>query len=260
MLKLSHNQLVRGLQIVNHCILLFGIFYAISVDVTLIGWAIICYWIVGTLGINVGFHRLLAHRSFRTSKPVEMALSVIGCITTVGSPLAWVAVHRQHHVAADSSKDIHSPYFLGNWRAWFGFWNYPALRTKLVNDLRKNSFQKFLHKYYLLIILSYIGILAVIDPVLVIFLYCIPACLCLHSSSAIIVIAHKHGYQPYKLHGNDQARNSWIANLFTLGEGWHNTHHAKPYAWNNWERWWEFDIPSLIIRLIKKADNANSTR
>jgi stearoyl-CoA desaturase (delta-9 desaturase) len=51
---------------------------------------------------------------------------------------------------------------------------------------------------------------------------------------------------------HDESRNSWIANLITLGEGWHNNHHAKPYAWSNWERWWEFDIPSLVIRVIKK--------
>jgi stearoyl-CoA desaturase (delta-9 desaturase) len=84
-----------------------------------------------------------------------------------------------------------------------------------------------------------------------IFVYAIPACLCLHSTSAIIVIAHIHGYKSHPLK-NDQSRNSWIANLITLGEGWHNNHHAKPYAWSNWERWWEFDIPSLVIRVIKK--------
>jgi stearoyl-CoA desaturase (delta-9 desaturase) len=86
---------------------------------------------------------------------------------------------------------------------------------------------------------------------MVIYVFAIPACLCLHSTSAIIVIAHKHGYRSYP-DVKDQSRNSWIANLITLGEGWHNTHHAKPYAWNNQERWWEFDIPAYIIRLIKK--------
>jgi stearoyl-CoA desaturase (delta-9 desaturase) len=155
-------------------------------------------------------------------------------------------------VAADSEKDIHSPYQLGNWQAWFGFWNYPSLRPKLINDIRKDAFHKWMHRHYLWIIFIYCAILAAIDPMLVIFFYCIPACLCLHSSSAIIVIAHRHGYTTHKLRGNDQARNSWIANLITLGEGWHNNHHARPYAWSNWEQWWEWDVPSLIIRCIKK--------
>jgi stearoyl-CoA desaturase (delta-9 desaturase) len=78
----------------------------------------------------------------------------------------------------------------------------------------------------------------------------IPACLCLHSTSAIIVIAHRHGYKTYELK-NDESRNSWIASLITLGEGWHNNHHAKPYAWQQGEKWWELDPPSWIIKLIK---------
>jgi fatty-acid desaturase len=88
-------------------------------------------------------------------------------------------------------------------------------------------------------------------PLAVIFGYCIPASLCLHSSSAIIVIAHRHGYKTHKC--RDESRNSWIANIITLGEGWHNNHHARPYAWSNWERWWEWDIPAIIIWMVKKS-------
>jgi fatty-acid desaturase len=107
-----------------------------------------------------------------------------------------------------------------------------------------------LHKYYFEIIVAYCLLLALIDPWLIIFAYCLPACLCLHSSSAIIVIAHRHGYRSHEI--SDQSRNSWIANIITMGEGWHNNHHAKPYKWSNWERWWEWDIPAVIIRIIKK--------
>lgn len=251
-MKLNHNTSVRALQIFNHTLMVVGLAYVfLTNQYHLLLVSLVSYWIIGVLGINVGYHRLLSHRSFNTYKIIENVLSLIGVITTVGSPLAWVAVHRQHHVAADTGRDIHSPYVLGNWQAWFGLWNFSALRPKLVNDLRKDAFHRWLHKHYLMIILSYVLLLLLIDPILVIFLYCIPACLCLHSSSAIIVIAHRHGYITHKLRGNDQARNSWIANLATLGEGWHNNHHAKPYAWSNWERWWEWDIPSLVIRLIK---------
>jgi stearoyl-CoA desaturase (delta-9 desaturase) len=165
--------------------------------------------------------------------------------------MAWVAIHRQHHRAAESEKDPHSPIQLGNFRAWMGLWNYLPLDVKLVRDFRKDKFQKFLHQYYLQIILAYCVVLAVINPWLVIFAYAIPACLCLHSTSSIIVIAHRHGYVNHTLK-NDQARNSWIAHLMSLGEGWHNNHHARPYMWDNQERWWELDPPSWVIRLIKK--------
>jgi stearoyl-CoA desaturase (delta-9 desaturase) len=252
MTKISHNQQVRGLQVINHLSLIAGLCYvAYTGTYHYLLTSLVTYWVIGILGINVGYHRLLSHRSFKTNKFWETILSIIGVLTTVGSPLAWVAIHRQHHRTAERPGDPHSPYILGNWRAWFGLWDIVKLDVKLIRDMRESAFQRWLHKNYLSIILIYCAVLINIDPMYIIFVYAIPACLCLHSTSAIIVIAHRHGYRPYP-DVKDQSRNSWIANLITLGEGWHNTHHAKPYAWNNQERWWEFDIPAYIIRLIKK--------
>jgi stearoyl-CoA desaturase (delta-9 desaturase) len=249
---MTHNQTVRTLQIINHILALVGIVYAIYFsEYNLLFVSVATYWVIGILGINIGYHRLLSHRSFKTHWFWEQLFSLIGVITVVGSPLAWVAVHRQHHRSAERPGDPHSPYLIGNLRAWFGIWNMPRLDLKLVRDMRENVFQRELHKKYLLVILIWISILFAYDPLMIIYVFAIPACLCLHSTSAIIVIAHRHGYRPYP-DVKDQSRNSWIANLITLGEGWHNTHHAKPYAWNNQERWWEFDIPAYIIRLIKQ--------
>lgn len=252
MIKLTHNQTVRTLQIINHVLAIVGIAYSIYFsEYSLLFVSLLTYWIIGVLGINIGYHRLLSHRSFKTHWFWEQLFSLIGVITVVGSPLAWVAVHRQHHRSAERTGDPHSPYILGNLKAWFGIWDMPKLDLKLVRDMRENTFQRDVHKNYLLIILFYVAILFLYDPLMIIYMFAIPACLCLHSTSAIIVIAHRHGYRPYP-DVRDQSRNSWIANLITLGEGWHNTHHAKPYAWNNQERWWEFDIPAYIIRLIKQ--------
>jgi stearoyl-CoA desaturase (delta-9 desaturase) len=249
---MTHNQTVRGLQIINHLLLVAGLVYMISAGAYyLLGISLITYVIIGMLGVNIGYHRLLSHRSFETYDIIKKICSIIGVLTTIGSPMAWVAIHRQHHRAAESEKDPHSPIQLGNFRAWMGLWNYLPLDVKLVRDFRKDKFQKFLHQYYLQIILAYCVVLAVINPWLVIFAYAIPACLCLHSTSSIIVIAHRHGYVNHTLK-NDQARNSWIAHLMSLGEGWHNNHHARPYMWDNQERWWELDPPSWVIRLIKK--------
>lgn len=250
--RLRHNQLVRSLQVFNHLLLLIGMTYAITAQAYhYLLTALVFYWVTGVLGINIGMHRLLSHRSFRTWKPIEWFLSLVAVITTVGSPLAWTAIHRQHHRTCERPGDPHSPYLLGNWRAWFGFWNYVKLDLKLVRDMRQNSLQRWLHRNYFSIILVYCVLLAWLDPWLIVFVYAIPACLCLHSTSAIIVIAHRHGYRTHDLK-HDQSRNSWIANIITLGEGWHNNHHARPHAWSNWERWWEWDIPAMIISMIKK--------
>jgi fatty-acid desaturase len=252
MKKLSHNLQVRSLQVINHLLFVIGIIWSIQTD-NLIYFAIsiITYWIIGVLGINIGFHRLISHRSFTTNRWLEKMLAIIGCITTVGSPIAWAAIHRQHHRYCEKDGDPHSPFLLGNLKSWFGFWNIKTLDLKLVNDLRKDQFYRSCHKNYFYLILIYCSILYLINPVLIIFMYAIPACLCLHSTSTIIVIAHKHGYVSHYLK-NDKSKNSWIANLITLGEGWHNNHHARPYKWNNREKWWEWDIPALIIRFIKK--------
>lgn len=246
----THNQLVRGTQILNHLLLLIGVSWALYTgEYRYLLISLIFYWTTGILGINVGFHRLISHRSFKTYTIIEKFLAIVGCITTVGSPLAWAAIHRQHHRSCERHGDPHSPYLIGNMKAWFGIWNLKNLDLKLVRDLRSGNFYKSLHKNYFSIIVIYCILLAIVDPWLIVFAYAIPACLCLHSSSAIIVIAHRHGYKTYELK-SDQSRNSWIANIITMGEGWHNNHHAKPYAWSNWEKWWEWDIPALVINAI----------
>lgn len=252
MQKPTHNQLVRSLQVANHLLAIIGIAYVFATAQWF--WfliALLTYWTIGVLGINVGMHRLLSHRSFKTHPWIEKSLSVISVITTVGSPLAWVAIHRQHHRAAETPQDPHSPYQIGNFRAWFGLWPKIRLDTKLIRDLRRDQFQRALHRNYHWIIAVYaLTLFAAGGLPAVIFGYCIPASLCLHSSSSIIVIAHRHGYRTHEC--RDQSRNSWIANLITLGEGWHNNHHAKPYAWSNWEKWWEWDVPAVVIWAIKK--------
>lgn len=248
---MNHNTQVRGLQAINHILMLIGISYVLINDqYSYLIASLLTYWCIGVLGINIGMHRLLAHRSFNTWLWLEKTLALISVLTAVGSPLAWVALHRQHHRYTETPMDPHSPYILGSAKAWFGIWNKTSIDARIIKDLRKDRFHKFLHRHYIAITVTYVCMLALIDPWLVVFMYAIPACLCLHSSSAIIVIAHKHGYKTYKT--NDQSRNSWIASLITLGEGWHNNHHAHPRDWNNQHKWWELDITAWMIRLIKK--------
>jgi len=222
----------------------------------MLGISLIAYVITGMIGVNIGLHRLLSHKSFKTYPIIEKICSLVSVVTTIGSPLAWVAIHRQHHKSVETAKDPHSPYIDGKFsfkkaiNVWFGFWEVSNISPKIVRDLRQSEFQKWLHKNYLFLIVIYNLILSVINPWLIIFVYAIPACLCLHSTSSINVIAHIHGYRNYDL-GKDQSRNSWVAHLMSLGDGWHNNHHAKAWAWNQGEKWWELDPPSWIIRIIK---------
>jgi fatty-acid desaturase len=249
---MTHNKLVRSLQIINHLSLVGGlVFVLVTGNYFYLLISLLTYWFIGVIGINIGMHRLLAHRSFITNRIIEIFCSLVSVVTTVGSPLAWIAVHRQHHKYCEKEGDPHSPYSLGNFKAWVGLWNLVRFDLRLIKDIRKDKLQRILHTRYLEIIILYCVFLALINPILIIFVYAIPACLCLHSTSTIIVIAHRHGYKTHDLK-QDQSRNSWIANIITLGEGWHNNHHANQRKWSNWEKWWEWDLPACIIYLIKK--------
>jgi len=250
----THNQKTRGLQVINHVLGLVGLGFVFATgQYHWLAIALAFFVVTTILGINIGFHRLLSHRSFTTYPFIEKALSLIGSLTTIGSPLAWTAVHRQHHKHTETDEDPHSPYLLGNLRAWFGFWDIPKLDLRLVKDLRKDSFQKFLHKHYVTIIVTYCILLALISPWLVIFGYAIPSCLTLHASSSIIVIAHRHGYKTHDL-GADEARNSWIANITSLGQGWHNNHHAMPWKLTQGIGKWQIDPPAWIIKRFLAID------
>lgn len=248
---MTHNQTVRTLQIINHILALFGLIWmSVTTNFHYLWFSVSGYVIFGMLGINVGYHRLISHRSYITYDITEKILGILGVLATVGSPLGWSAIHRQHHRCVEREGDPHSPHLSPAWRVWFGLWRVPKLDARLVKDLRSSGWYRFLHKQYHWIIAGYVLILALIDPLLVIFAYALPATMVLHGTSVITVWAHKHGYRNHDL-GRDQSRNSWLAHLFSLGEGWHNNHHAAPWRWNTKQRWWEIDPPAAVIRLIK---------
>ena len=81
-----------------------------------------------------------------------------------------------------------------------------------------------------------------------------PALMCLISGYVLATVTHYHGYKTYKV--NDHSTNSWIANVYTLGEGWHNNHHAKPNQMRQGEQWWEWDLPAFIIERFLSVNRA----
>jgi len=251
--KLTHNVGVRLLQILTHAVAIpVGVWAVMEGQWLWLLTAWLTYWVTGILGIDVGFHRFLAHGAFKTYRPIEAVLMFCGIVTTVGSPMAWTIVHRIHHIHTDDEHDPHSPQRIGVLRAWFGAWNTSGFKKagQVSKRLRKDPFYKWTHKYYFHVIAVWnVALFATLGWQGVVFVYAIPAVLSLHSACGIIVIPHLHGYRTFDLKG-DTSRNSWIANLITMGEGWHNNHHAHPSRWNTRVNWWEWDIPAQVIKLI----------
>lgn len=249
-LKNDFNTQIKLLQLVNIVLTVAGIVYLImDFSWWYFSIALSVFLYFGIVGANTGLHRYFSHRSFVTSRFWQYVLGITGTLCSLGSIVSWVAIHRYHHLHADTPEDPHSPKYIGAWRAYTYDWKRTSISKKFIRDAIADPMIVFLHRHFFKVILAYVALLAMIDPLLVIFAYAIPATGCLNGVSAVTVIGHIHGYTTHKT--NDTATNSWIACIMSLGEGWHNNHHAHPFKWKQGEQWWEIDPPSWFIRLIK---------
>lgn len=251
------NTKVRLLQTFNHIVSIPAIIYAvITQQYWLFAVAFVSWLIIGPVSSVITLHRLLTHRSFKTHPLIEKILSYISVISTVGPTISWVALHRQHHATSDRKGDPHSPNIdnkLNLWQAvkvWIGYdWNIPNIPVAYVKDLMRSSTHKFIFNNYFKIIFAFSLILILINPVLWLFVYVVPASMTVHLIGVVNVLGHSHGYRNYNT--PDRSTNSWIANIISLGDGWHNNHHAKAGNWHSGERWWEWDLMAQIIKLIR---------
>jgi fatty-acid desaturase len=252
------NYKIRLLQTVAHIISIPAIAYALYTNqYYLIGIAFISWVIVGPISCVITLHRLLTHRSFKTYPWLEKMLSYVSVISTVGPTISWVALHRHHHANSDKNGDPHSAYvdnkfsFTQAFKVWLGYdWDISSIPVSYVKDLMRNPTHKFIFKNYFKIIFVFSLILIIIDPVLWVFAYAVPVSMTIHLIGIVNVLGHRHGYRNYNT--NDNSTNSWIANIVSFGDGWHNNHHARPGNYYLRERWWEWDLMGLIIKVIKK--------
>lgn len=220
-----------------------------------LGWWVVSflgYCIIGCVGISVGYHRLLTHKSFKTSRFWECVCTLVGVLAFTGSSIGWVGVHRDHHRYSDSPGDPHSPHEYG---AKMLLADYAFTPDKwAIRDMITDRFHQSVHRYYFGLLaawsaLWFVASLLTGKPLL---MHCvfIPAALSVWSSTMSNYMNHKWGYRPHKT--RDQSRNNWLNAIFTFGEGWHNNHHAFPGAWKFGQRWWEVDMGSWFVRMIKR--------
>lgn len=217
----------------------------------------VIYLVLAGMGAGLFLHRFLTHRSFKMHLYLERVLAILSVYCSVGSPTTWVATHRCHHAFPDDSRDPHSPNtpqgrwsWSKIWQMWHG-WDAEKKHISLTfaRDVLRSDFYSFLHHYYFYILLVPTLISYALWPLQTMLYYSLPAFLTYCALQLTNILGHGHGYRNFEC--KDRSTNSWIVNIFTLGDGWHNNHHANPVRWNNQHRWWEFDIIALVIRLIK---------
>lgn len=230
----------------------FGM-YGITTDTLLL--VLLGYFLYGCLGIVVTYHRHLTHNSYTTYPILTKILSVLGCFAGTGSPLAWVAIHINHHLKSDKPEDPHSPMYKGLRIFTLDYVNEVNSDTKWrMRGLVTDKFQQFLHRYYFAIVALYSLVLFMIGGFyLMVFFHWAPALVTGLMSNVVNYVGHNPkwlgGYRSYNL--NDQSTNNWLWSIPSWGEAWHNNHHRFPKDYTFKKQWWEFDISGLIIKLIK---------
>lgn len=233
---------------------LFGIIsYGLGINTFLL--ILLGYFLYGCLGIVVTFHRYLTHKSYETSNIFVKLFSLFGCFAGTGSPLAWVAIHINHHLKSDKENDPHSPLHRGLKIFSLSYESQIDKNTKWrMKELIADRYFQFLHRYYFLILAAWSTVLFLLGGFyLMIFLHWAPAVITVLMSNIVNYIGHKPTWigasRRYNL--SDQSTNNWLWAIPSWGETWHNNHHRYPKKFNCGERWWEIDIASYVIRLIK---------
>jgi stearoyl-CoA desaturase (delta-9 desaturase) len=222
-------------------------------------------WATGSLGVCLGYHRLLTHGSFSTSRPVKMFYAWMGGVSGEGSALHWVANHRKHHAFSDLEGDPHTPNDGGVWSHIL--WMFPrrdpqeldAHCRRWAPDLYKDPGILFLHKTFLLwhfligAALLYggatlydwrTGISWLVWGLAVRMVYVF------HVTWFVNSATHIWGYRNYET--TDNSRNLWWVGLLAFGEGWHNNHHAFQRMAKHGHRWWEVDTTYWVILGMEK--------
>jgi len=234
------------------------------------------FYVFGTLGINLCYHRLLTHSSFHCPRWLEHFFAILGVCCLQDTPARWVAVHRRHHQFSDEQEDPHSPlvtFFWGH-MDWLTRRNSDLERMDLferyVKDVLRDRFYLRLERNLLWVWINLLQWLAFFGAgfaigwgmggewmeglrlglsLLVWGVFVRTVCVW-HITWSVNSLSHVWGYRNYDTEEN--SRNNIFVGIVSNGEGWHNNHHAQPRAAAHGHRWWELDVTWITIWLMKK--------
>lgn len=208
------------------------------------------YFIYSGIGVSMMLHRFYTHKSFSFRwKWLEYFFSIFAIVAGRGSIIGWVHVHREHHAFSDTALDPHWPVKY-SWKIFLPyFMNYgKKINRSFIRDLYTKN-HLLINKYYMIIIFLWALLLFLIDPWLLYFGWVIPSALTQIILNAFIYWGHMTGYKNYK--NTDESRNNFLFGYILWGEGWHNNHHKNARQWKFGEKWWEVDLISYVIKLVK---------
>jgi stearoyl-CoA desaturase (delta-9 desaturase) len=212
------------------------------------------YWL-RIFAIGAGYHRYFSHRSYSTSRAFQLVLAVMSQSTAQKSVLWWATQHRHHHLHSDTALDLHSPLQKGFLYSHVG-WIF-ARRQNTCDLIKIADFARFpelmwLHRFELVpaVGLAVACYLIAGWPGLVVGFFW-STVLVFHATFCINSLAHVRGRKRYVT--GDDSRNNWFLAIFTMGEGWHNNHHAYQSSVRQGFRWWEYDCTYYVLKLLSYA-------
>ena len=241
----------------------FSILYCVFTSSWSLLFAMLAYTaVLKVFAGNIAMHRFFGHRSFKTG-PLREKFLAYSTILLANRIIAWAIFHRHHHKHSDTERDIHSPYINGFWSNLFAFWWFNDLDfftnkgcTMLPpRDLLRSPTVVFIDKHYYKLWTALILVTLLISWKITVFFLLAPAG-CLHFFVGIMnTLSH------WRLPGNyrnydtaDKSYNSWVLEIISLGEGFHNNHHQNPNNYTFSEKDFEFDFNGAIVRLLFDID------
>ena len=209
------------------------------------------YWL-RMFGIGAGYHRYFSHRSYSTGRFLQFILAFLAQSSAQKSVLWWAAKHRHHHLHSDTQQDVHSPRhkgFVYSHLGWVFSRKHDATDLVKVADLSSFPELRWLHKLEVMpaaVLAVLCFLIAGWTGLVVGFLW--STVLVYHATFCINSLAHVHGRKRYVT--GDDSRNNWLLAFFTLGEGWHNNHHAYQSSARQGFRWWEIDVTFYVLKAL----------
>jgi len=248
----EHDDIMRP-QLVPFLLIHAGCVAAIWSGVTwqAIAICVVLYWL-RMFAIGAGYHRYFSHRAYATSRLFQFILAFLAQSSAQKSVLWWAAKHRHHHLHSDTRRDVHSPRhkgFVYSHVGWIFARQHDATDLQKVADFASFPELMWLHKLEVLpaiLIAALCVFIAGWTGLVVGFLW--STVLLYHATFCINSLAHVHGRKRYVT--GDESRNNWLLALFTMGEGWHNNHHAYQSSAQQGFRWWELDLTYYILRVL----------
>jgi stearoyl-CoA desaturase (Delta-9 desaturase) len=209
------------------------------------------YWL-RIFAIGAGYHRYFSHRAYSTGRVFQFILAVLAQSTAQKSVLWWAAKHRHHHLHSDTARDVHSPRRKGFFYSHVG-WIFARRHGKTdlvkVADFARYPELMWLHRLELVPAIG-LGVLCFLiggwSTLVVGFFW--STVVVYHATFCINSLAHVHGRKRYVT--GDDSRNNWLLAFFTMGEGWHNNHHAYQSSVRQGFRWWEYDPTFYILKVL----------